>query len=130
MTTPIPALNPTSTGSEMKFATKPSRRIQATTRIAPTINVSVAAARRSAAGIGRRDGLGELGPGQDGERRGGADAQHARRAERGVDEHRQERRVEADLDRQPGNRGVGHRLGDDHGRGGQAGDDVGPQPGR
>ena len=48
MTTPIPALNPIRTGSEMKFATKPSRRIQAATRIAPTINVSVAEARRSA----------------------------------------------------------------------------------
>ena len=50
MTTPIPALKPTSTGSEMKLATKPSRRIDAATRIAPTSRVSVADARRSAAG--------------------------------------------------------------------------------
>ncbi len=49
MTTPIPALNPTSTGSEMKLATKPRRKTQATIRIAPTSRVSVAAARSSAA---------------------------------------------------------------------------------
>ncbi len=42
MTSPIPALKPTSTGSEMKFATKPSRRIAATTSTAPTSNVNVA----------------------------------------------------------------------------------------
>ncbi|MNE69459.1 hypothetical protein D3C80_1651850 [compost metagenome] len=42
MTTPMPALNPTSTGSEMKLATKPSRSIPATIRIAPTISASVA----------------------------------------------------------------------------------------
>ena len=45
-----------------------------------------------------------------------------------VDEHRHERRVEPDLDRQSGDRGVGHRLGNDDGRRGQAGDDVEPEP--
>ena len=49
MTTPMPALNPTSTGSEMKLATKPRRKIQATIRMAPTSKVSVEAARSSAA---------------------------------------------------------------------------------
>ncbi len=46
MTTPMPALKPIRTGSEMKLATKPSRRTDATTRIAPTRSVSVAEARR------------------------------------------------------------------------------------
>ena len=44
MTSPIPALNPTSTGSEMKFATNPKRRTAATTRKMPTSNASVAEA--------------------------------------------------------------------------------------
>ena len=66
---------------------------------------------------------------EDAERRGRADAQRPRGAERGVDGHRHERRVEADLDGQPGDRGVGHRL-RDHDRGGrEPGHDVGPQPG-
>ncbi|MNE58755.1 hypothetical protein D3C80_1538070 [compost metagenome] len=42
MTTPMPALKPTSTGSEMKLATKPRRSNPATIRIAPTIRASVA----------------------------------------------------------------------------------------
>ena len=50
MTTPIPALNPIRTGSEMKLATKPRRRAHAATRIAPTSSDSVADARRSACG--------------------------------------------------------------------------------
>src|SRR5262249_52995746 len=39
-----PALKPIRTGSEMKLATKPSRKIAATTRIPPTRSVSVARA--------------------------------------------------------------------------------------
>jgi len=35
ITTPMPALNPISTGSEMKLATNPRRRIAATIRMAP-----------------------------------------------------------------------------------------------
>ena len=49
MTTPIPALNPVRTGSEMKLAMKPSRRSEATRRIAPTSSVSVADTRNRAA---------------------------------------------------------------------------------
>jgi hypothetical protein len=48
--TPMPALNPIKTGSEMKFATKPSRRIEARKSIAPTNNASVAEAVSSEAG--------------------------------------------------------------------------------
>ncbi len=44
ITTPMPALNPTSTGNEMKLATKPSRSSEAATRMAPTMSVSVAVA--------------------------------------------------------------------------------------
>ncbi len=42
MTSPIPALNPVSTGSEMKLATNPRRSREAATRMAPTSKVSVA----------------------------------------------------------------------------------------
>ncbi|CAG4902349.1 hypothetical protein R69919_03066 [Paraburkholderia gardini] len=51
MTIAIPALNPVSTGPEMKFARKPSRNTDASTRITPTINVSVAVAIISSAGL-------------------------------------------------------------------------------
>ena len=44
ITKPMPALNPVSTGSEMKLATKPSRKSRATSRIAPTRTASVAVA--------------------------------------------------------------------------------------
>jgi len=44
MTIPIPALNPMSTGSEMKSARKPSRSSHASTRNAPTNTVNVAEA--------------------------------------------------------------------------------------
>ncbi len=50
ITSPIPDLKPVSTGSEMKFATKPSLSAEASTSIAPTTIASVAdAATRSAA---------------------------------------------------------------------------------
>jgi hypothetical protein len=42
MTSPIPALKPTSTGSEMKLATNPNRSSEAKTKVAPTNRVSVA----------------------------------------------------------------------------------------
>ena len=44
MTAPIPALNPASTGSEMKLATKPSLATAARISINPTSNESVASA--------------------------------------------------------------------------------------
>jgi len=40
---PMPALNPVSTGSEMKSATKPSLRRPAATSMSPTSTASVAA---------------------------------------------------------------------------------------
>ena len=50
ITAPMPALNPTSTGSEMKLATKPSLQMEASTRIAPTMSVSSAQAESSVVG--------------------------------------------------------------------------------
>ena len=47
MTSPIPALNPISTGSEMKFARNPSRSTPASTRMRPTSRASVAEAATS-----------------------------------------------------------------------------------
>ena len=83
--------------------------------------------------VGHREG--ELGAGQDGDRRGRGHVEHPRGAERGVDQQRQEAGVEADLDRETGDRRQRHRLGQHDGRGGQAGDDVdaerrGPTAGR
>ena len=50
MTTPIPALKPDSTGSEMKLARKPTRKMDATTSRTPTIKARLAAARSRRAG--------------------------------------------------------------------------------
>ena len=41
MTSPMPLLNPTSTGREMKFAMKPSRSAAASISMAPTSRVKV-----------------------------------------------------------------------------------------
>ena len=113
----------------MKLATKPSRKT-------PCQDEDRAHHQRQGGGGG--DQGGGLGPGrgfaqraraEDGERRGRADAEGPRGAEGGVHHHRQQRRVEADLDGKPGDGGVRHRLGD-HDRGGrEAGQDVGSQPG-
>jgi hypothetical protein len=50
MTSPIPALKPVSTGSEIKLATTPRRSTAASISITPTRQASVAAAVSSAAG--------------------------------------------------------------------------------
>ena len=44
--------------------------------------------------------------------------------EQRVDDHRHDRRVQADLHREARDRGVRHGLGDDDGRGGQAGQNI------
>ena len=128
ITRPMPDLNPVSTGSEMKFATKPSRSTDAATSMAPISTASVAPAAISVAGVAVGRHAAEFGGDEDRDRRGRADAERARRAEQRVDHHRHERGVEADLQRQARDRGVGHRLGDDHGGRGQARDDVEAQP--
>ena len=76
-----------------------------------------------------RHGQTELRAGQDRQRGGGADAQHPRRAEQRVDHHRDERGIQADRNRQAGNRRVGHRLRKNNRRGRQAGDHVEAQCG-
>jgi hypothetical protein len=45
ISSPVPALNPASTGSEMKSARKPSLRAAATSRMAPVNTAKVATAR-------------------------------------------------------------------------------------
>ena len=49
MTSPIPALKPVSTGSEMKLATTPRRRSEASISITPTSTARVAEAVSSSA---------------------------------------------------------------------------------
>ena len=49
ITTAMPALKPTSTGSEMKLATKPSRKTDAKISMTPTIRVRSAVASSTAA---------------------------------------------------------------------------------
>ena len=51
MTSPMPALKPTSTGSEIKFATIPRRSRPASKSAAPTSSVNVAEALSRAAGL-------------------------------------------------------------------------------
>ena len=63
MISPTPALKPVRTGSEMKLATTPRRRTEASTSMIPTRKASVAEATSSAGRVGRRDDQGELGPG-------------------------------------------------------------------
>ena len=75
-------------------------------------------------GIAIRHREPELGSREDRQCGGGAHAEHARSTEQRVDHHRDEGRVQANLDRQAGHGGVGHRLRQhDSGRR-QAGDDV------
>ena len=71
-----------------------------------------------------RHGQAELRAGQDRQRGGGADAEHARRAEQRVDHHRDEGGIQTHRNRQTGYRRVGHRLGQNDRRGREAGDDV------
>ena len=128
MTTPMPALKPIRTGSEMKLATKPSRRIEASTSIAPTNSVNVAEAASSEAGSPFGTTSPKFGGGQDRERRGSAYAEYPRSAQHGVDHHRQEGRIQSNLHWQAGDRGIRHRFRNDHRSRGQASDDIGPQP--
>jgi hypothetical protein len=72
--------------------------------------------------VGHREA--ELRAGQDRQRGGGADVEHARGAEQGVDRHRHQGGIQADGDRQAGDRGIGHGLGQHDGRCGEAGDQV------
>jgi hypothetical protein len=66
----------------------------------------------------------ELSPGEDRQRGGRTHAQYPRGSEQRVDQHRNECGVQANGDRQPGHRRVGHGLWQhDSGRG-KAGDDV------
>ena len=124
ITRPMPALKPVSTGAEMKLATKPRRSSRASSSIAPTSAVSVAVAVTSLRRIAVRHRQAELRAGEDRQRGGRADAEHARGAEQRVDHHRDEGGVEAHGDGQPGDRRVGHRLGQHDRRGGEPGNDV------
>ena len=129
ITRPMPALKPVSTGVEMKFATKPRRSSRATSSITPTSAASVAVAVTSLAGVAVGHHQPELRAGQDRQRGGGADAEHARRTQQRVDQHRNEGRVQAHRHRQPGHGGIGHGLGQHHRCRDQAGDHVQAQRG-
>ena len=48
-------------------------------------------------------------------------------ADSGVGHERQDRRIQPDLRGQPGQEGVAHRLGDEHGPDGEAGDEIAVQ---
>ena len=68
ITRPMPALNPVSTGAEMKSATKPRRISRASISMAPTSAVSVAVAVTSLAGSPSGTTSAELGAGEDRQR--------------------------------------------------------------
>ena len=128
MTRPIPALKPVSTGSEIRLATTPRRNRPASSRNAPTKSARVADAVSSAAGVAAGGHLAEDADRQDGDGRGGRHAQGAGCAHDGIHHQRDERGVETDHQRQAGNGGVGHGLGDDHGRRREAGDQIEAEP--
>ena len=100
----------------------------ASTRATPTSTASVVAIVAACAATRSVD-LTHFGGGQNAEGRRRADAETARGAEQRIRRHRQQCSVETDLDGEPGQCGIGHRLGDDHRRGRDAGDHVGSQPG-
>ncbi|MCY1298048.1 hypothetical protein D9M70_475120 [compost metagenome] len=83
--------------------------------------------RHQLAGIAIRDGKAELCSGENGKGRGRRDAQHPGRAEKRVDDHRHEGGVETDTDRQTGDRGIGHRLWQNHGSGRETCNHVEPE---
>ena len=83
------------------------------------------------------DRIGSLGGNSGGEQRRSGEQGHRRRRthrqcagppEQGVDDHRHHARVQPDLDREVGDRGVGHRLGDHHRPGGQPTEQVPTEP--
>nr|WP_324251741.1 hypothetical protein [Paraburkholderia gardini] len=79
-------------------------------------------------GTAVRRGAPERGRYQNGKCRGRADAKRTRCAGKRVNHHRQERRVETDLHRQAGYRGIRKRFRNDDRRRGQSRDGVGPDP--
>ena len=124
----MPALKPVSTGAEIKFATNPRRRTEATISRTPVRAVSVAVAVISLAGVSVRHGDAQLCGGEDRQGRRRADAQNPRRAQKGIDDHRNKGRVEPDADRQASDRRIGHGFRQDDGRRRQARDHVETQP--
>ena len=128
MTSPMPALKPISTGSEIKFATNPRRSRQANKSAVPTSSVNVAEAAQQGCGIATGHDLAQLSGGQDRQGCRRTDAEHARAAEHSVDHHGHQGGIEAYLHRQPGNHRIRHRLGNDHCARGQPRDDIRAQP--
>ena len=97
MTSPIPALKPTSTGSEMKFATIPRRSTHASKSAAPTSSVKVTDALSRAAAIAVGHDLSQLSGGKDRQGCGRADAEHARGPKHRVYRHRHQGSIKAYL---------------------------------
>ena len=77
------------------------------------------------AGVAVGYGEGEFGRDQNREGRRRADAQHARGSEQRIDGHRDEGGIEPDADRQAGDGGVGHGLGEHDGCRRDASNDIG-----
>ena len=124
ITRPMPALNPVKTGAEMKSATKPRRINRAITSIDADQRGQRGGRRHELGRVAVRNHQRQCGAGEDRQRGRRADAEHARRAEQRVDDHRDEGGVETHRHGQSGHRGVRHRLGQhDRGRS-EAGDDV------
>ena len=122
-----PTMKPLITGSEMKLARKPRRRIPASSAAIPVVSASAAvnAAKRlsptgmtSATVAAESAAVALIGP-------------HTRcreRAERGVQDQRPRRRVQADHRRDAGDARVRQRLRDQDGPDRQARDQVAAQP--
>ena len=128
ITRPMPDLKPVSTGSEMKEATNPRRRSDASPSRTPTSTDSVAAAAMSAAA----SPPGAARPSSAAVRMAIVvvvlTLERSRRSQQGIDDHRHDGGVQPDLQRQLRDRRVRHRLRHDHRGRRQAGGEVRPKP--
>ena len=121
-----PTMKPFSTGSEMKFATNPRRSRPASSAASPVV-IASAAVIADEAGAADRDERGDRRRRQRGGGGHRAGDELARAAERGVEDQRAGRRVQAHDRGDAGDRGVGERLGHEHRPDRQPGDEVAAQ---
>ncbi len=125
---PEAVMKPEITGCDRKLAMKPSRNTPITTRIRPDRKASTTAAAAYSAGPASAE-LADRGGGHQRDHRHRPDRERAAGAEDRVGDERQDRGVEADLRRQPGQQRVGERLRDQHDRDDHRGDEVAGQRG-
>ena len=112
----------------MKFATNPRRRTEAAMQDQPDQQGQCRRGPDERGGITVGCDQRQLRSHQDRDGRRRGHAEDPGSPQQGVDHRRHQGGVEAHLDRQPRDRGVRHRLRNDDGRCGEAGNDIEPEP--